>query len=91
MQQLLDGLAPHRRTMLHIAVLGQQLYQLFLLHNPGTNKGVRGEEPTSPRMSQHGGEYQPSGKNQEYEQPPVLSPLLGRTCPFPNTLEPQSA
>ena len=39
-QQLLDGLAPGRGAQLHVAVLGQQLHQLFLLHSPGTHAGA---------------------------------------------------
>lgn len=34
-QKLLDCLSPKRSAELHVAVLGQQLHELFLLHSPG--------------------------------------------------------
>lgn len=42
-QQLLDGLAPQGGAEPHVAVPGQQLQQLFLLHGPGENVAASGQ------------------------------------------------
>lgn len=47
-QQLLDILSPHGGTKLHVAVLSQQLHQLFLLCSPKHIEGEGGQVTACP-------------------------------------------
>lgn len=47
-QQLLDSLSPHGGAKLHVAVLSQQLHQLFLLCSPKHMEGEGGKVRAHP-------------------------------------------
>lgn len=83
-QQLLDGLTPRRGTKMHIAVLSQKRYKLFLLHSPGDTQGV-GEcvKTPSPRLfsPQHSRGYQPPFL--DMAEPPCALTRPGLGCAQP--------
>lgn len=80
-QQLLDSVTPHCGPKLHIAMPGQQLYQLLLLcagdsrSTRGVSKGPQGH-PLRQLLPQRSGAHQPLTQGRKQEQPPVLTSRL---------------